>query len=80
MAKKKEKVKLERCNYEAQEFCFREGYRVYPSTDIDNKVYKVHIDRGVDKFVIATEHTSATIHQALWDAYQLIYDKKNGKT
>ena len=80
MPKKKVKLQVDNCNYNAQIFCFRNGYRVFPVTNLQNKIYKIHIERGVDKFIDSTEYTHSNVYQGIWDMYQLIYNKKNGKT
>ena len=80
MRKNKSQSKIERVNYEAQYFCFDNGYRIFPVTNLQNKIYKIHIERGVDKFIDSTEYTHSNVYQGIWDMYQLIYNKKNGKT
>lgn len=78
MRRQKKAIKLTNCNYEAQLWCFRNNYRIYPVVVADG--FNVHIDHAHKHYEITELHKAAHIDQAIWDTYELIYNKKNANT
>jgi hypothetical protein len=78
LRKQKKKIKLTKCNYDAQIYCFRNNYRIYPVPVKDG--FNIHIDQAHKHYEITQLHKAEDIDQAIWDTYELIYNKKNAKT
>ena len=76
-ALKKTSPKIKHMNYEAQLWCFKNGYRVFPI--VGSKGYQIRIERGGNKFVATTIYKEAEIWQEIWNTYQTIYDKNGSK-
>jgi 2-phospho-L-lactate transferase/gluconeogenesis factor (CofD/UPF0052 family) len=61
-------------NQEALKYCFKEGYKIYPTTD-DNATYKIEVTRGNDRAIFNQVYNQKDIHQAIADVYLKIYNK-----
>ncbi len=75
MRKQKRKIKLTKCNYDAKVWCFRNNYRIYPVPIQDG--FNIHIDHAHKHYEIKELHKAEDIDQAIWNIYELIYNKNN---
>ena len=74
MAKrKKANYKIDGMNYEAQHWCFKNSYRIYPVVVKDG--FNIHIDVGHKHYEIGQLHKEADLYQEIWNLYQIIYNK-----
>lgn len=60
-------------NYEAQIWCFKNSYRIYPVVVKDG--FNIHIDVGHKHYEIEELHKEARLYQVIWDLYDKIYKK-----
>jgi len=70
--------KIDGMNYEAQHWCFKNNYRIYPVVVKDG--FNIHIDVGHKHYEISQLHKEADVYQEIWNLYETIYNKKNDKT
>lgn len=76
-ALKKTQPKIKHMNYEAQLWCFKNGYRIFPI--LVKAGYNIRIERGGNTFVATTIYKEAEIWQEIWNTYQTIYNKHGSK-
>jgi hypothetical protein len=74
MAKLKKYIVLKNVNYEAQKFCFKEGFIIYPEVVGDK--YKIVYERGHKKqyYMNGQLFDREQSFQAIWDLYSKIYE------
>ena len=71
--KKKANYKIDGMNYEAQHWCFKNNYRIYPVVVKDG--FNIHIDVGHKHYEIGQLLKEADLYQEIWNLYQTIYNK-----
>lgn len=71
--KKKVNYKIDGMNYEAQQWCFKNSYRIYPVVVKDG--FNIHIDVGHKHYEIGQLLKEADLYQEIWNLYQTIYNK-----
>ena len=76
MAKKRIVKKPFITNYDAIRYCFKEGYKIYPSTT-DNAVYFVTMEKGHQKATLTERYTLKDIDFGINEIYNKLYDKRN---
>ena len=75
MAKrKKANYKIDGMDYEAQHWCFKNNYRIYPVVVKDG--FNIHIDVGHKHYEIGQLLKEADLYQEIWNLYKTIYNKK----
>lgn len=72
--KKKVNYKIDGMDYEAQHWCFKNSYRIYPVVVKDG--FNIHIDVGHKHYEIGQLLKEADLHQEIWNLYKTIYNKK----
>ena len=74
MPKKNKTVFIENMDYEAQRYCFKKGFQIYPV--ISGTKFKVWYERaGQGKYYAQGElFDKQGAFQAVWDLYKKIYD------
>ena len=72
MPKVKKKVVV-KSNYEAQRWCFNNGYKIYV-VPVGNK-FKVEIKLGNKVKQSQGEFTKAQIEQKIWDTYEYYWEQ-----
>lgn len=72
--KKKVNYKIDGMDYEAQHWCFKNNYRIYPVVVKDG--FNIHIDVGHKHYEIGQLLKEADLHQEIWNLYKTIYNKK----
>ena len=72
--KKKVNYKIDGMDYEAQYWCFKNNYRIYPVVVEDG--FNIHIDVGHKHYEIGQLLKEADLHQEIWNLYKTIYNKK----
>lgn len=79
MAKIKKKVVLKNCNYEAQVYCFKKGFIIYP--ELSGNKYKVWYSIGTfgKYYMEGKEFNNQQAFQAIWDLYTKIYNHDKQK-
>jgi hypothetical protein len=79
MAKIKKKIVLRNCNYEAQAYCFKKGFIIYP--ELSGNKYKVRYSRGSfgKYYMDGKEFNNQQAFQAIWDLYTKIYNHDKNK-
>lgn len=81
MAKAKGSTYIENMNYEAQRYCFKRGFRIFPV--ISGTKFKVWYERGGQGkyYDNGTVFDKKEVEQVIWDLYDKIYkhDKNNNK-
>ena len=79
MAKIKKKIVLRNCNYEAQAYCFKKGFVIYP--ELSGNKYKVWYSRGAfgKYYMEGKEFSNQQAFQAIWDLYTKIYNHDKQK-
>ena len=71
--RKKIVYRIDNMNYEAQIWCFKNSYRIYPVVVKDG--FNIHIDVGHKHYEIEELHKEARLYQVIWDLYDKIYKK-----
>jgi len=71
--RKKVNYKIDGMNYEAQHWCFKNNYRIYPVVVKDG--FNIHIDVGHKHYEIGQLLKEADLYQEIWNLYQTIYNK-----
>ena len=73
----KKDIVIKNANYKAQQFCFKEGFLIYPEV-IGNK-YKIAYQRGYKKqyYMKGQLFDKQQSFQAIWDLYNKIYEHLN---
>lgn len=79
MAKIKKKIVLRNCNYEAQAYCFKKGFVIYP--ELSGNKYKVWYSRGTfgKYYMDGKEFNNQQAFQSIWDLYTKIYNHDKQK-
>jgi len=79
MAKIKKKIVLKNCNYEAQAYCFKKGFIIYP--ELYANKYKVWYSRGSfgKYYMDGEEFNNQQAFQSIWDLYTKIYNHDKQK-
>jgi hypothetical protein len=74
MLKLRKPIIIKNANHKAQQFCFKEGFIIYPEL-VDNK-YKVVYQRGHKKqyYMKGQLFNKQQSFQAIWDLYNKIYE------
>ena len=72
--KKKVNYKIDGMDYEAQHWCFKNNYRIYPVVVKDG--FNIHIDVGHKHYEIGQLLKEADLYQEIWKLYKTIYNKK----
>jgi hypothetical protein len=72
--KKKVNYKIDGMDYEAQHWCFKNNYRIYPVVVKDG--FNIHIDVGHKNYEIGQLLKEADLYQEIWNLYKTIYNKK----
>ena len=72
MPKAKKKVTV-RSNYEAQRWCFNNGYKIYVVPD--GKQFKVEIKLGNKVKRSQGAFNKSEIEQKIWDTYEYYYEQ-----
>lgn len=75
MAKKRlEEIYLD---YDAQVWCFHQGYRIYPR--ICKGGYQIHIELGEKKATINEVYSEKDIYTEIWKIYTKLYIKNKNE-
>jgi hypothetical protein len=79
MPKKNKNIFIENMNYEAQSYCFKKGFQIYPV--VYQNQFKVYYSRaGQGKYYMDGKlFDKGEAFQAVWDLYQKIYEYDNNK-
>ena len=73
MPKLKKQIIIKNPNYKAQQFCFKEGFIIYP--ELFGNEYKIVYQRGHKKqyYMKGQLFDRQESFQAIWDLYNKIY-------
>ncbi len=73
MPKLKKQIIIKNPNYKAQQFCFKEGFIIYP--ELFSNEYKIVYQRGHKKqyYMKGQLFDRQESFQAIWDLYNKIY-------
>lgn len=74
MARKKREINV-KLNQDALRFCHKEGYKIYPVTS-DGVRFQVEMTLANQKATMEEVYTATTIHQAVCDLFEKIYNSK----
>lgn len=79
MSKKKSEVVIKNINYDAQRYCFKKGFMIYPV--VSSNGFKVWYQLGhKGKFYMdGQEFNKQNSFQAIWDLYTKIYEHDKNK-
>jgi len=74
MPKLKKQIVIKNPNYKAQQFCFKEGFIIYP--ELFGNEYKIVYQRGHKKqyYMKGQLFNIQESFQAMWDLYNKIYE------
>lgn len=73
MPKLKKQIKITGMDYEAQRYCFKKGFLIYP--EVVGNDLKIVYQRGHKKqyYQKGKTFSKAEAYQAIWDLYKKIY-------
>ena len=73
MGKVKKSVVIKNCNYEAQRYCFKKGFIIYPFPSGDGFKIRYQLGHKINYYQKGEVFTRDKVFQEVWNLYDKIY-------
>jgi len=78
MAKARKNIVIKNCNYKAQQYCFKNGFLIYPEPS--GNMFKIYCNRIKGNYYMkGQQFNKEQSSQAIWDLYNKIYNYEINK-